>query len=54
MNPILRIVFAIVVGVLVTSVLEWLTPVPHGIDVLLGVVAAFLAWYYSPNHTVGL
>lgn len=41
-----RIVFAIVVGVLVTALMEWLaTSVPHGIDVLAGVVAAFIVYF---------
>lgn len=42
----IRIAFAIIVGVLVTALLEWLaTSVPHGIDVLAGVVAAFIAYF---------
>ena len=53
MNPLLRIGFAIVIGVLVTALLEWLaTNVPHSIDVLLGVVAAFIAWRYWPASPV--
>lgn len=48
MNILLRIGFAIVVGVLVTALLEWLTSVPHNIDVLLGVVAAFIAYWGAP------
>ena len=55
MNPLLRIIFAIVVGILVTSALEWLAKsVPQGIDVLLGVVAAFLVWYYGPKASGAL
>lgn len=43
---IVRIIFAIIVGVLVTALLEWLaTSVPHGIDVLAGVVAAFIVYF---------
>lgn len=47
----LRIAFAINVGVLVTALLEWLTSIPHSIDVLLGIVAAFIAYgsYTSIN-----
>ena len=45
-----RIAFAVVVGILVCAVLEWLAKsVPHGIDVLLGVVAAFIAYVSYPN-----
>lgn len=45
----LRIAFAIVVGVIVTALLEWLaTSVPHGIDVLAGVIAAFIAYWQYP------
>lgn len=41
-----RIAFAIIVGVLVCALLEWLaTSVPHGIDVLIGVVAAFVVYF---------
>ena len=50
MNPLIRIAFAIVVGVLVTALLEWLaTSVPHSIDILAGVVAAFVAYYNWPS-----
>ena len=50
MNPLLRIGFAVVVGVLVTALLEWLAQsMPKSIDILLGVVAAFLVWYYGPK-----
>lgn len=45
MNWLLRILLAVVVGVLVTAVLEWLTPVPHSIDVLLGIVAALVVYF---------
>lgn len=46
----IRIIFAIIVGVLVTALLEWLaTSVPHNIDVLLGIVAAFVAYFGWPN-----
>ena len=45
MNWLLRVFLAIVVGVLVTALLEWLTHVPHNIDVLLGVVAALITYF---------
>jgi len=46
----LRIAFAIVIGVLVTALLEWLaTSVPRSIDVLLGIVAAFIAYSSYPK-----
>lgn len=48
MNQLLRIGAAIVIGVLVTSLLEWLTPVPHNIDILAGIVAAFIAYRSLP------
>lgn len=55
MNPLLRIGFAIVVGVLVTALLRWLAKsVPDSIDVLLGVVAAFIAYHYTPVRPTGL
>lgn len=46
----LRIAFAIIIGVLVCALLEWLTSLPHGIDVLLGIVAAFIAYFGSTNY----
>lgn len=49
MNTLVRIGFAIIVGVLVTALLEWLTSVPHNIDVLLGIVAAFIAYWGAPS-----
>lgn len=50
MNVLLRVAFAIFVGVLVTAILEWLaTSIPHNIDVLLGVVAAFIAYGAAPT-----
>jgi hypothetical protein len=53
---ILRIGFAIVIGVLVTSLMEWLLPqVPHGIDVLAGIIAAAVAYGtypFGPNNRV--
>lgn len=50
MNLLLRIGFAIVIGVFVTLLLEWLAnKVPHGIDVLAGVIAAFIAYYSFPR-----
>lgn len=49
MNVLLRIGFAIVVGVLVTALLEWLTSVPHNVDVLLGIVGAFIAYWGAPS-----
>lgn len=50
MNELIRIAFAIIVGILVTALLEWIaTSVPHGIDVLAGVVAAFIAYFNWPN-----
>ena len=53
MSPLIRIAFAIVIGVLVTALLEWLaTSVPHSIDILLGIVAAFIAWKYYPANPV--
>ena len=45
-----RIAFAIIVGILVYALLQWLaTSVPHGIDVLLGIVAAFIAYGSYPG-----
>lgn len=55
MNQLFRIGFAIVVGILVTSLMEWLlSTVPHGIDVLAGIVAAAIAYGTYPfgNNTV--
>lgn len=50
----LRIGFAIVVGILVTALMKWLlTGVPQIIDVLVGIVAAFIARSNYPtifNH----
>lgn len=41
----LRIAFAIVVGILVYALLQWLlSGIPHLVDVLLGIVAAFIAY----------
>lgn len=49
MSILFRIGFAIVIGVLVTSLMEWLLPtVPHGIDVLVGIVAAAIAYGSYP------
>lgn len=47
---ILRIVFAIIIGMLVTSILEWLTPIPRSIDILAGIVAAVFAYMQIPNQ----
>lgn len=47
---ILRICFAIIIGVLVTSVLEWLTPIPQSIDILAGIVAGVFAYMQIPNQ----
>lgn len=46
----LRIVFAIVVGALVLALLEWLTVWPHGVEVLLGVVAGFIVYFGWPDR----
>jgi uncharacterized membrane protein YeaQ/YmgE (transglycosylase-associated protein family) len=53
MNWLLRILLAVIVGVLVTAVLEWLTPVPHNIDVLLGIVAALITYFGYDGHFNG-
>lgn len=50
MSFLLRIGFAIVVGLLVYGLLVWLaTTVPHNIDVLLGTAAAFIAYWQAPG-----
>lgn len=49
MNELLRIGFAVVAGVVATSLLEWLTHVPHNLDILLGIVAAFIAYWQAPG-----
>lgn len=49
---ILRIVFAIVLGVLATALMEWLTNAPHSVDVLIGVVVAILAYWQYPARSV--
>lgn len=46
----IRIIFAIVVGILVTALLEWLTTLPHGIEILLGIVAAFIVYFGWPDR----
>lgn len=46
-----RIIFAIIVGVLVTAVLEWLTPIPRSIDILAGILVGVLVyWQYPTSH----
>lgn len=50
MSFLLRVAFAIVIGILVTSLMEWLLPkVPQGIDVLAGIAAAFVAYHNYPG-----
>lgn len=46
MNLILRIVLAIVIGCVVTALLEYFGVLNHGLDVLLGVVAALVVYFY--------
>lgn len=45
MNGLLRILLAIVIGVLVTGLLEYFGVLNHGLDALLGVVAALLFYF---------
>lgn len=56
MSVLLRVAFAIVVGLIVFGLLQWLTNMPHGLEVLLGVLAGFLAYWQAPgifpNHPV--
>lgn len=50
METLIRLAFAIIVGVLVTALLEWLaSKVPHNIDILAGIVAAFIAFFSYPT-----
>lgn len=49
MNTILRIVLAVVVGVIVTSLLEYFGVLNRGLDVLLGFAAALLFYFGAPD-----
>lgn len=50
MNELLRIAFAVVVGVFVYAMLKWLASgIPQLIDVLVGVIAAFIAYFNASN-----
>lgn len=50
MGELIRIAFAVIVGLLVYTLLQWLaTAVPHGVDVLLGIVAGFIAYASYPS-----
>lgn len=50
MGELIRIAFAIIIGILVYALLQWLaTAIPHGVDVLLGIVAAFIAYASYPS-----
>lgn len=45
----LRILFAVVLGVLGYGLMQWLTSAPHGVDVAVGVVVAILAYWQYPG-----
>jgi hypothetical protein len=46
MSPLLKIVLAIVVGLIVTTLLENYTNLAHSLDVLLGIAAALVVYFY--------
>ncbi len=45
MNTLLKVLLAVVAGVLVTALLEYFGVFNHSIDVLLGVVAALVVYF---------
>lgn len=49
MNWILKVVLAVVVGVLVTSILDWLGVLNTTINALLGLLAALIVYFNSPT-----
>lgn len=49
MSTILRIVLAIVIGVLVTGLLDYFGVLTHALNVLLGFVAALLFYFGYPD-----
>lgn len=50
MGWLIRIIFAIVIGLIVYGLLQWLaSAVPHGLDVLFGIVAAIVAYWQAPD-----
>lgn len=50
MGLLIRIAFAVVVGILVTALLSWLVAkIPHTVAVLLGIVAGFIAFFSYPE-----
>jgi multidrug transporter EmrE-like cation transporter len=40
-----KLVLAIVLGVIATSLMEWLTSAPHSLDVLIGIVVALVFFF---------
>ena len=50
-----RFVFAIIIGILVYAIMQWLLPtVPQVVDVLVGIVAAFIAYGSYPGIYTGM
>lgn len=55
MNLLLRLVFAIVLGVLAYALLNWLaTAVPQIIDILVGIIVGFIAFWQAPGVLTNL
>lgn len=46
MHPLFKIVLAIVVGLIVTTILENYTSLAHSLDILLGIAAALVVYFY--------
>jgi uncharacterized membrane protein YeaQ/YmgE (transglycosylase-associated protein family) len=46
MSPLLKILLAIVIGLIVTTILENYTSLAHSLDILLGIAAALVVYFY--------
>ena len=50
MNWILRIILAVLVGLLATGLLDWAGALNHGLNVLIGVILALLFYFGYPDN----
>lgn len=46
MHPLLKILLAVVIGLIITTILENYTSLAHGLDILLGIAAALVVYFY--------
>jgi fructose-specific phosphotransferase system IIC component len=44
-----KVLISVLLGVLVCSLMEWLTTAPHGLDVLLGTIVGLLYYFGYPE-----